>query len=281
LPIAETFLSKIAVFLAVKAPEAPQHNAALQAFDAMAPAYDDFTAHHNYEAWLGDLLKILRDNGLEGRRLLDVACGTGKSFLPMLRWGWEVTGCDISPAMLARAEEKAPDAAALSVADMRELPVFGDFDLVWALDDAINYLLSFDELVAALQGMRRNLGPSGVALFDVNELIVYRTIYAEQTVIERGGRQLVWRGLSAKDVSAASTCESRFEVRGESGAGSNQIGISVHRQRHFPEIEVLAAIEQSGLSCLNVYGHGFDGVPRQPLDPECHTKAIYVARSAT
>lgn len=264
----------------MKGAEAPPSRAALDAFDAMAPVYDDFTAHHDYESWLGDLLRVLGDNGLKGRRLLDVACGTGKSFLPMLRWGWQVTGCDISPAMLALAGEKAGEAVDLSVADMRDLPIFGDFDLVWALDDAINYLLSFDELVAALQGMRRNLSPGGLVLFDVNELIVYRTFYAEETVIERDGRRLVWQGLSAKDVPAASTCESRLEVQIDSEEGSSPVGVSLHRQRHFPEAEVVRAIEQAGLSCLEVYGHGLDGVPRQPLDAEHHTKAIYVARVA-
>jgi ubiquinone/menaquinone biosynthesis C-methylase UbiE len=259
--------------------EASPGGAALEAFDAMAPVYDDFTAHHDYETWLGDLLKVLADSGLEGLRLLDVACGTGKSFLPMLRWGWQVTGCDISPAMLALAAEKAGEDVHLSVADMRDLPVFGEFDLVWALDDAINYLLSFDELVAALQGMRRNLSPGGLVLFDVNELIVYRTFYAQQTVIERNGRRLVWQGLSAKDVPAASTCESRLEVQADSGEGSHPIGVSLHRQRHFPEAEVARAIEQAGLSCLEIYGHGLDGVPRQPLDVDRHTKAVYVAAS--
>ena len=38
-----------------------------------------------------------------GERVLDVACGTGKSFMPFLARGWDVTACDLSPAMLARA----------------------------------------------------------------------------------------------------------------------------------------------------------------------------------
>src|SRR4249919_4181068 len=89
---------------------------ALDTYQAMAPVYDDFTAHHDYEGWLTDLLKALERRGLTGRRLLDVACGTGKSFLPMLPRGWQVTGCDLSPAMLALAEEKAGDSVELSVA---------------------------------------------------------------------------------------------------------------------------------------------------------------------
>ena len=132
-----------------------------RAYEAIAPVYDDFTAHHNYELWLGNLLPQLRRHGLRGRRLLDVGCGTGKSFLPMLERGWEVTGCDISASMLELARAKSGDAVRLSVADMRELPVFGEFDLVWALDDAVNYLLSGEELGRALSGMRATLPPTG------------------------------------------------------------------------------------------------------------------------
>ena len=250
-------------------------------YEAMAPVYDDFTAHHDYEGWLTDLLKALERDGLQGRRLLDVGCGTGKSFLPMLPRGWEVTGCDISPAMLGLARGKAGDAVRLEVADMLELPRFGEFDLVWALDDAINYLLSPEELERALAGMRENLAPTGLLLFDVNELIAYRTFFAETEVVKRGGRTLVWRGLAASDVPPGSICESRLEVAPDE-ADPDAIADPplTHRQRHFPEAEVLAALERAGLECLDVYGHGLDGIPSQPLDDSIHTKAIYIARRA-
>jgi ubiquinone/menaquinone biosynthesis C-methylase UbiE len=79
-------------------------------YEAMASIYDLFTAHYDDELWIGELVSALERNGLRGERLLDVACGTGKSFLPMLDRGWEVTACDISPAMLARARAKVGEA---------------------------------------------------------------------------------------------------------------------------------------------------------------------------
>ena len=126
----------------------PDRRGAERAYEAIAPVYDEFTAHHDYELWLGHVLPELRRHGLRQSRLLDVGCGTGKSFLPMLRRGWDVVACDVSPAMLELARAKAGDAVKLSVADMRKLPVFGEFELVWALDDPINYLLDVDELGA-------------------------------------------------------------------------------------------------------------------------------------
>lgn len=251
-----------------------------QAYEAIAPVYDDFTAHHNYEAWLGSLLPALRRHGLGGHRLLDVGCGTGKSFLPMLERGWEVTACDISPSMLELARAKTGEAVQLSVADMRELPVFGGFDLVWALDDAVNYLLSADELGEALSGMWANLAPGGLLLFDVNTLRCYRTFFAETEQVERGGRKLVWRGQGSAGAPPGSISESRFEVEAP-GGGEAGVETHVHRQRHFPEAEVLATMEEAGLECLDVYGQGLDGIIKQPLEELTeHTKAVYIARRA-
>lgn len=256
----------------------PGSRCAERAYEALAPLYDDFTAHHDYELWLGNLLPKLRRHGLSGRRLLDVGCGTGKSFLPMLERGWEVTACDISPAMLELARAKAGDAARLSVADMRELPVFGEFDLVWALDDAVNYLLSGEELERALSGMRANLAPDGLLMFDVNCLQSYRSFFAEEQRVRRHGRTLLWRGQGSADALPGSTSEARFEV--EAGANAAEFETHVHRQRHFPEAEVLERLEAAGLKCLDVYGHGFDAVPKQPVDELVHSKAVYMARRA-
>ncbi len=252
------------------------------AYEAIAPVYDDFTAHHDYELWLGNLLPELERHGLRRGRLLDVGCGTGKSFIPMLERGWEVSACDVSPSMLELASAKVGEAASLSVADMRDLPVLGEFELVWALDDAVNYLLSVEELEAALCGMRANLSLGGLLMFDVNTLQSYRTFFAETAVVEAKGRQLVWIGQATADTPPGSICEARFEVAAIAG-GSNEgeeIEAELHRQRHFPEEEVLATLERAGLQCLEVFGHGFDAVLCQPLDDLLHTKAVYLARPA-
>ena len=249
------------------------------AYEAIAPVYDEFTAHHNYDLWLGELLPKLEKHGIPGHRLLDVACGTGKSFIPMLEKGWEVTACDISPAMVAIAREKVGDRVEIAVADMRDLPVFGSFDVVFCLDDAVNYLLGTEELERALTGMRRNLVPGGLLMFDVNTLEAYRNFFAEEVVMEQDGRRLIWKGLTSPDAEPGSIAEASFEVQPLEGSDAEAIPPELHRERHFPEAEVLAAMETAGLECLDVYGHHHDAIPKQPLDEVAHTKGVYIARA--
>ena len=253
------------------------------AYEAIAPVYDDFTAHHDYELWLGNLLPELERHGLRQGRLLDVGCGTGKSFIPMLERGWRVTACDVSASMVDLARAKVGEAAALSVADMRDLPEFGEFELVWALDDAINYLLSVEELERALSGMRANLAPGGLLMFDVNTLQSYRTFFAETVVVDARGRRLTWTGQACArhptGIDQRGELRGRDDRRGEA-TPARKSKTELHRQRHFPEEEVLATMERAGLECLEVFGHGFDAVLKQPVDDLVHSKAVYLARLA-
>jgi SAM-dependent methyltransferase len=247
------------------------------AYEAIAPVYDDFTAHHDYRLWVGTLLELAGAGGLSGDTALDVACGTGKSFLPLLERGWKVTACDISPAMVELARIKVGDRARLEVADMRELPVYGSFDLVCCLDDAVNYLLTGAELEQALRGMAANLAPDGILVFDSNTVTTYRGFFSEHVEVEMNGRRMIWDGRSGGRFEPGEIGEACFEVESlEAGAGA-PVAPELHRQRHHPEPEVRAALDAAGLELRGLYGHHQDGVPHQPMSEEDHTKAIYVA----
>jgi SAM-dependent methyltransferase len=251
-------------------------DAALRAYEALAPAYDAFTVELDYEPWLVEVLPRLERYGLPGRRLLDVGCGTGESLIPMLDRGWHVLGCDIAPAMIEIARGKVGERAQLEVADMRELPSFGVFDLVWSLNDSVNYLADRAELEAGLEGMRANLRDGGLLVFDLNTLLTYRTSFAERHVVEHAGGRLIWTGNASSEQPPGSICEATFEVEG--GLAAEQVESHVHRQRHFPESEVLTALGDAGLRCLGVFGQDKGGVLEQPLDESRHVKALYVAR---
>ncbi|MFL5873879.1 MAG: class I SAM-dependent DNA methyltransferase [Solirubrobacterales bacterium] len=243
--------------------------AAAETYDAFAPAYDAFNHLYEYESWTAALLAAARATGLEGDRLLDVGCGTGLSFLPMLERGWSVTACDISPGMLDVARKKTGDRAELLVADMRSLPALGRFDLVWAVNDAANYLLGEDELEQALRSMATNLDRRGRLLFDLNTELAFQTFFRGTHRREFDGRRFTWRGEpTSAPIAPGEIHEASFEAEGEAVD-------HVHRQRHFPEAQVLAAIAGAGLQPLAVLGER-DGNLDSGLDETRHTKAVFI-----
>jgi len=248
------------------------------AYEQIAPVYDDFTAHHNYREWIDDLLRLGAAHGLRGDTVLDVGCGTGNSFLPLLALGWTVTAADISPSMAELARVKAGPGVRVEVADMRELPVYGSFDLVFCLDDAINYLLSTKELAQALRAMAANLAPAGVLIFDSNTLTTYRTFFGERVVVEARGRRLIWDGQTGGHAEPGQISESVFEVEPLVPGTGPTVPPEVHRQRHHTEAELRDALTAAGLEVAGLYGCTTDGVPRQPVHEDSHTKAIYIAR---
>jgi len=248
-----------------------------RAYDALAPFYDELTRHHDYDAWTRDLERLLRDCGLAGSRLLDVGCGTGKSFLPFLTRGWTVTGCDVSDAMVRIAAAKAPGVP-LSVQDMRRLPTIGSFDLVACIDDGFNYLTDPGDVHAALAGMRRNLAPGGLVLFDVNTLATYRGFFASCAVSGSDDCLLVWQGLAAADFGAGDCAAATVTAFARRDEQSWRRSESHHLQRHHPPDVIGAAISEAGLETVAVYGQGLDGRPVRPVDEARHTKAVFIAR---
>ena len=249
---------------------------ALLAYERLAPVYDDFTDGYDHDAWVGRLERIARSHGANGPRVLDIACGTGKSFAPLLERGWDVSACDISPAMVERARRCAGvDPDRVVVADMRALPELGAFELVTCLDDAVNYLLDTDDLVAAFAGVARLLAPDGVYLFDTNTLATYRAGFALDAVFERPLAAAVWRGETVTPIEPGALCSAAIEL-----AGADDVAISRHLQRHHAEPTIRRALTAAGLACRAVLGQSTGGVLHEEPDEDLHTKLVYVAGRA-
>jgi SAM-dependent methyltransferase len=242
---------------------------ALTAYEALAADYDAFTAGYAHEPWLAAIERELIRAGLRGRRVLDVACGTGKSTLPLVRRGYDVTACDISPAMVVRARRRLrlpPER--VFTADMRRLPRLAPFDAATCLDDAVNYLLTDADLRAALGSIRGVLAPGGLLAFDVNSYLTYRTAFVGEFTRANGGRRFRWRGAPAGPLAPGAA----FTATLETGAGA-----AVHRQRHHRPAAIAAAIAGAGLRTVRVFGQAPGGRLLTPPDESRHPKLLFLA----
>jgi SAM-dependent methyltransferase len=250
----------------------PGTSLALEAYEAMAPAYDAFTADYEYVRWLDAIEIWAVASGLSGRRLLDVACGTGKSFLPMLARGYTVTACDLSPRMVAEAQKKAPNVNVI-VADMRALPWTGRFDFVTCLDDAFNYLLTEEDLDRALRSIAAALAPGGILVFDTNSLSTYRTTFSERFAVRSGDWEFTWCGQTHPRFQAGGVARAWLEV-----SGPNPCPPSQHVQRHWPVDRLRVACEAAGFDQVAFRGQVTGGRLLGDPDESMHTKIVCLAR---
>jgi SAM-dependent methyltransferase len=247
-------------------------------YDVLAPAYDAMTAGHAHDAWLEAIERLAIAHGLSGRRLLDVACGTGKSFEPLLRRGYAVTACDMSVAMVARARRRAGRAARVLVADMRELRVLGAFDLVTCLDDAICHLLEPEDVLAALRGMRSNLAPGGLLAFDVTLPTAYAG--AADAIVDGERHVVLYRGAGTRLERPGGTAEIVVDVftAREDGLWSRDRVRQAHRHYPLDQMEQLA--RAAGLRVLDVRGQGRGGVLAPAVDEARDRKALLLLARA-
>ena len=114
---------------------------------------------------LHHLLRLVPFDGMKGKKVLDVGCGTGVDLMRFAKGGAMATGVDIAPSAIELARKNAAYQGVdveLKVADAEQLP-FPDatFDLVFA-HGVIQYSSDTQRVV---DECRRVLKPGGEAIF--------------------------------------------------------------------------------------------------------------------
>jgi SAM-dependent methyltransferase len=104
-----------------------------------------------------------------GGPLLDLACGTGRMALRLAAQGYQVTGVDIVPEMIAHARQKAAERA-LSltwvVADARTFQLQQQFPFMFMVCNAFQFFHTRADLEGLLARVREHLHPEGCFLFE-------------------------------------------------------------------------------------------------------------------
>ena len=137
-------------------------------YDRFAPFYDLEFAEFA-DDW--PLYRAFADH--RGGPILELGCGTGRLVVPLAAAGYEVTGVDRSPAMLALARaavERAGVAARATLieSDMRMLAALDRrrFALAFCAINSFLHLATQAEQLAALDATFEHLAPGGVLILD-------------------------------------------------------------------------------------------------------------------
>ena len=130
------------------------------------------------------------------------------------------------------------------------------------LDDAVNYLLGVEDLLAAFASVARLLAPDGIYVFDTNTLATYRAGFAVDAIFERPLAAAIWRGETTGPIEPGALCAAAiaFDDDGD--------GVSRHVQRHHPEPTIRHALTSAGLACRTVLGQSTGGVLHEDADEE-------------
>ncbi|MFO7836992.1 MAG: methyltransferase domain-containing protein [Candidatus Thorarchaeota archaeon] len=143
----------------------------MKGFDDIALAYDHSI---DWETRIRREVPFIVEmaEGVKGKRILDLACGTGRHTIELDKRGARVTGIDNSPAMIDTAREIAKEQgsnAEFVVADMSDMKqvVSDKFDLVLCLGNSLALLSDFGTIEQVMSDVHDRLVPEGTFLYQI------------------------------------------------------------------------------------------------------------------
>jgi SAM-dependent methyltransferase len=176
------------------------------------------------------------------RRLLDVACGTGRHLEDLQKY-FDVEGLDLSSELLETASRRCPGIP-LHQADMAGFQIGRKFDVVTCFFSSIGYLKTAARMQDAVRSMSNHLNPGGLLLvepwFTPEQ---YRVKDLKANFVDQPDLKIAWMYVSAVE-GTVSVMDIHYLV-------GKLDGFESFTERHelglFTEAEYRQAFEHSGL----------------------------------
>lgn len=230
---------------------------ASKGYGDFAQAYDALTFNVPYDEIAKYYSEILC--GLtNGKRLLDMGCGTGNLSVRMAGLGFEVVGQDASSEMLAIASAKSSKIRWICQ-NMAHTKLAAPVDAVISTLDSVNHLESAGEMEKCFKAAARSLEKGGVFAFDVNTVYKHREILGSNTfVYDVDGVYCVWQNeFDPKDNGVSIELDLFFED--EDGAYVR--GYESFREVAVSEAELRQFLEKAGFQIVEILEYLTHGIP--------------------
>ncbi|MGN1400330.1 MAG: methyltransferase domain-containing protein [Bacillus sp. (in: firmicutes)] len=217
-------------------------------YGKFAHVYDILMENVPYDQWISLFLKKMNQYQIQGREVLDIACGTGEFTVRLAEHGYDVSGIDMSDDMLFIANEKATEAA-LNIPffhqNMAELELEKTFDAVVIFCDSLNYLENEEDVKRTFRGVYEHLKPGGLFLFDVHSIYKMEQIFQNNTFADPYEEvSYIWNSYAGEEPYSAEH-ELSFFVKDE-GTGLYERFEEDHYQRTFPIETYQAWLKEAG-----------------------------------
>jgi glycine/sarcosine N-methyltransferase len=196
----------------------------------------------------------------QGQRVLDAACGTGWHSIALARAGYQATGADISPVMVARAVENARREnvpASFVPAAFQDLPqaAGGGFDAVLCLGNSLVHVLDENSLRQSLSAMAACLKPDGLLVlhnlnYDKRMGDKPRWFQVSSGVMD-GQETLVWRFADYND----SMVTFHFSVFQKEADGRWTVQVHSTPQRPWQSADLVQLLGDAGFQDVKLFGN--------------------------
>ena len=129
--------------------------------ERIAGIYDEW-----YQAYDEAAIQVFSELAHKGRAL-ELGIGTGRIALPLQAAGVKIHGIDASPAMISRLRAKpGGKTIPVTLGNFADLPVEGQFDLIYILFNTFFALLTQDDQIRCLENVAKHLSPQGVFVIE-------------------------------------------------------------------------------------------------------------------
>lgn len=134
--------------------------------NAFCKVYNEFGWNYFPEAFGEELMIWIRQNQVDIKTSLDLACGTGILCEVMHRNGIRAAGMDFSEGMIEIAKKRNPEID-YEVADMVTYRPDKNFDLVTCTGDALNHIIDLKHVEQIFRNVYGYLSEGGYFIFDI------------------------------------------------------------------------------------------------------------------